>query len=37
MSNCYEAPESIVQAQPFLEDVPAASGGPIILPDDDFN
>lgn len=37
MNHCYEAPESIVQAQFILEDVAASSGGPIILPDDDFN
>lgn len=35
MKNCYESPESIVQ-QLQLESIASCSGGPIILPDDEF-
>ena len=31
----YEAPMSAVEV--MKADIPAGSGGPIILPDDDFN
>lgn len=36
MKITYDVPESKVEAQYMLEDVAACSGGPIVLPDDDF-
>ena len=37
MQKNYETPESVVERQYELADIARCSGGPIILPDDDFN